>query len=53
VDEHVRIPQLIVIGVVKKSVLKWSKRVFIIKLFIHGMAKMDVMMEVDYNEEMK
>jgi hypothetical protein len=53
VDERVRIPQLIVSSVVKKSVLKWNKRVFIIKPFIHGMAKMDVMMEVDYNEEMK
>lgn len=37
-----------------KSVLKWVKRiVFIIKLFLYGMARTDLMMEVDYNEEMK
>jgi len=27
--------------------------VFIVKLFLYGMARMDLMMEIDYNEEMK
>jgi len=36
---------------VLKSVLKWIKRiVFIIKLFLYGMAGMDLMIEVDYKE---
>ena len=37
-----------------KSALKWIKRiVFVIKLFLYGMARMDLMMEIDYAEEMK
>jgi len=40
--------------VLSKSVLKWVKGiVFIVKLFLYGMARMDLMMEVDYNKEMK
>jgi hypothetical protein len=40
--------------VLLKSVLKWIRGiVFIIKLFLYGMAKMDLMMETTYNEEMK
>jgi len=40
--------------VLLKSALKWIKIiVFVIKLFLHGMARMDLMMEVDYNKEIK
>jgi len=40
--------------VLLKSVLKWIRGiVFVIRLFLHGVARMDLMMEITYNEEMK
>jgi len=37
-----------------ESVLKWIRGiVFVIRLFLHGMARMDLMTEIIYNEEMK